>query len=55
MCALRLGIYEMVFDEDVAVKVAMSEAVNIISEFGTEKSPDFVNGILAAVNKDEKI
>ncbi|MCR5587434.1 MAG: transcription antitermination factor NusB [Lachnospiraceae bacterium] len=55
LCALRLGIYEMVFDEDVAVKVAMSEAVNIISEFGTEKSPDFVNGILAAVNKDEKI
>ena len=44
---LRLALYEMGYDEDVPVKVAINEAVEIARKFGGDESPGFVNGILA--------
>lgn len=44
---LRLAVYEMLFDEDVPVKVAINEAVELAKKFGGDDSPAFVNGILA--------
>lgn len=55
LAALRVGIYEMVFDDDVSVKIAMNEAVNLAAKYGTDNSADFVNGVLASVNTDENI
>ncbi len=52
---LRIAIFEMVYDPDVSVPVAIKEAVRIISEYGTDKSQSFVHGILAAVDKDPDI
>ncbi len=46
---LRLAVYEMLFDEDVPVTVAINEAVEIAKKYGGDDTPAFVNGILAKV------
>ena len=44
---LRLAVYEMKYDEQIPVKVAINEAVELAKKFGSDESPAFVNGILA--------
>ncbi|TAH66643.1 MAG: transcription antitermination factor NusB [Anaerolineaceae bacterium] len=44
---LRLAVYEMRFDEDIPVKVAINEAVELAKVFGGDDTPGFVNGVLA--------
>lgn len=44
---LRLAVYEMRFDEDIPVKVAINEAVELAKIFGEDESPSFINGVLA--------
>ncbi|MFW5646074.1 MAG: transcription antitermination factor NusB [Acetivibrio ethanolgignens] len=50
---LRLAVYEMEYDEDVPVKVAINEAVELAKKYGEDNSAGFVNGVLAKVAKDE--
>lgn len=44
---LRLAVYEMKYDEDIPVGVAINEAVELGKTFGGEESSAFMNGILA--------
>lgn len=44
---IRLAVYEMKYDDDVPVKVAINEAVELAKKYGAEDSPSFVNGVLA--------
>ncbi len=44
---LRLAVYEMRYDDDVPVKVAINEAVEMAKIFGQDESPGFINGVLA--------
>lgn len=44
---LRLAVYEMLYDEDVPVSVAINEAVELAKKYGQEESSAFINGILA--------
>jgi N utilization substance protein B len=44
---LRLAVYEMRFDDDIPVKVAINEAVEMAKIFGGDDSPSFINGVLA--------
>lgn len=46
---LRLAIYEVKFDEDIPVSVAIDQAVELSKRFGRDESYSFVNGILAKV------
>lgn len=46
---LRLGAYEIVFEDDVPDGAAISEAVALARELSTDESPTFVNGLLARV------
>jgi N utilization substance protein B len=46
---LRLAIFEILFDNKVPVKVAVSEAVELAKSFGSETSGKFVNGVLGSV------
>ena len=56
LTALRLAVYEMKFDEDVPVGVAINEAVELAKCFGSEESGAFVNGILGKIaNPDKKV
>ena len=43
---MRLAYYEMKYDEDIPVKVAINEAVELAKTYGGDDSPSFVNGIL---------
>ncbi|HJB30060.1 MAG TPA: transcription antitermination factor NusB [Candidatus Blautia faecavium] len=49
LTALRLAVYELKFDPDVPVGVAINEAVELAKRFGGETSGSFVNGILGKV------
>ncbi len=44
---LRLAVYEIEYDEDIPVGVAINEAVELAKKFGQESSASFVNGVLA--------
>lgn len=48
---LRLAVYEMKFDEDVPVKVAINEAVEMAKRFGQDGSASFINGILGTISR----
>lgn len=43
---IRLGCYEILYDEDIPVNVAINEAVELAKKYGTDESYSFVNGIL---------
>ncbi len=46
---MRLATFEIKFDEDVPMKVAINEAVELAKKFGGDSSASFVNGVLAKV------
>jgi N utilization substance protein B len=46
---LRLGAYEMLFDDGVPAKVAINEALELAKRYSTAQSSRFVNGILDRV------
>ncbi|WP_462417677.1 transcription antitermination factor NusB [Kytococcus sp. Marseille-QA3725] len=48
---LRLGVYEIVWVEDVPDAVAISEAVNLASHLSTDDSPKFVSGLLTRISQ----
>jgi len=48
---LRLATYELLHQADVPVGVVISEAVELASEFSTDDSGRFVNGVLSAIAK----
>jgi N utilization substance protein B len=50
--ALRIGIYELVYDELIPSKVAINEAIELAKTFGGESSGKFINGVLGAVYRD---
>ncbi|NTU99099.1 transcription antitermination factor NusB [Candidatus Falkowbacteria bacterium] len=49
---LRIGVYELIYDQDIPAKVAINEAIEIAKAFGGESSGKFVNGVLGAIYKD---
>lgn len=44
---IRLGVYEIVYDENIPAGVAINEAVELAKRFGQDESYSFVNGVLA--------
>ncbi|MDD4859003.1 MAG: transcription antitermination factor NusB [Dehalococcoidales bacterium] len=47
---LRLAIFEIIFDNEVPVKVAINEAVELAKQYGGDSSPRFINGVLGSVS-----
>jgi len=48
---LRLATYELLYREDIPVKVAINEAIEIAKKYSSQESPSFVNGILDRIAK----
>lgn len=48
---IRLAVYEMEKDDQVPVRVAINEAVELAKEYGGDDSPSFVNAILGKIAK----
>lgn len=45
---LRIALYELQYAEDVPIKVAVNEAVELAKLYGSDTAPRFVNGVLGA-------
>jgi len=50
---LRIGVYELLWADDVPDGVAISEAVALAEDLSTDNSPAFVNGVLARIKADK--
>ena len=50
---LRLGVYELLYADDVPDAVAVSEALALVRDLSTDESPSFVNGVLGAIVKSK--
>jgi N utilization substance protein B len=46
---VRIGVYELIWNPDVPVGVAISEAVDLAKLLSTDESGSFVNGLLARI------
>lgn len=44
---LRLALYEIKYDDEIPVNVAINEAVELAKKYGADSAPSFVNGVLA--------
>ena len=51
---LRLAVYELKWDDEIPVGVAINEAVELAKRFGGDDSPAFVNGVLGRVAEQEQ-
>ncbi len=47
LAIIRLAVYEMKYEEDIPVSVAINEAVELAKVYGSDNGAGFVNGILA--------
>jgi N utilization substance protein B len=51
--ALRIGVFELLWADDVPDAVAVDEAVTLVRELSTDDSPGFVNGMLGAMLREK--
>ena len=47
LAILRLAVYEILYDENIPIGVAINEAVEIAKIYCNEEAPRFINGVLA--------
>ena len=52
LSALRLSIYEMLYEENIPQSVSINEAINLVKLYGSQKDSSFMNGILSGVYKE---
>jgi transcription antitermination protein NusB len=48
---LRIGTWELLYNEDVPDSVAVSEAVSLAKTLSTDDSPAFINGLLGRLKE----
>ena len=51
LALLRLAIYEMKYNDQIPVNVAINEAVELCKKFATPDDAAYINGVLGAVAK----
>lgn len=51
---LRIGLFEMLYVEDVPDTVAVTEAMALVRDLSTDESPQFVNGVLGALMREKE-
>jgi len=53
--ALRLGVYELLFQPETPPVVAINEAIDLVKKYGDKDSGSFVNGILDKIHQTLKV
>jgi len=51
---LRIGVFELLYDEEIPPEVAIDQAVELAKKYGTEQARVFVNGILDRIWKEAR-
>lgn len=49
---LRIAAWEILFNDEVSVAVAIDEAVELARDLSTDDSPRYVNGVLGRIARD---
>ncbi len=49
---LRIGLFEMIYVDNVPNKVALNEAIELAKTFSDDQSRKFINGILSTINNE---
>ena len=52
LAVLRLAVYEMLYEDDTPVSVAINEAVELAKKYGGDEDSSFVNGVLGGISRD---
>ena len=50
---LRIGVFEVLYVDDVPDAVAVTEAIGLVRELSTDESPSFVNGVLGNIIRNK--
>ena len=50
---LRVGVYELLWEDDIPASVAISEAVGAAAELSADDAKGFVNGVLGRIAREE--
>lgn len=53
LSVLRIGIYEILYRDDIPFSVSVNEAVELAKKYSNEDAGAFVNGLLAKVSKND--
>jgi len=48
---LRIGVYELLYQQETPANVVMNEAIEITKEYSDEDASKFVNGVLSSVHR----
>jgi len=51
---ILMGLYELLQFPEIPIKVSINEYIEIAKNFSTEKSSQFVNGVLDAIQRELK-
>ena len=51
LAILRISVYTLMFQPDIAPSIAINEAIGISKEYGTDDSYRFINGVLDGIRK----
>jgi len=51
LAILRMSVYTLMFQSEIAPSIVIDEAIGISKEFGTDDSYRFVNGVLDSINR----
>lgn len=46
---MRLAVYEVAYDEEIPIGVAINEAVELAKKYGEDNSASFTNGVLGKI------
>ena len=52
---LRVGVFELLWSDEVPTSVAISEAVEAADELSAEDAKRFVNGVLGRIAREEGV
>lgn len=48
---MRMALFEMLFRDEIPIKVSINEAIELGKIFGAEDSSSFINGVLDKINR----
>jgi N utilization substance protein B len=51
LAILRMSVYTLMYQDEIAPSIVIDEAIGISKEFGTDDSFRFVNGVLDAIRR----
>jgi len=49
LAILRMSVYTLMYQDDIAPSIVIDEAIGICREFGTDDSYKFINGVLDSI------